>query len=98
MDPRTGWRVGGGVDWGTPYLGGSNDFYKYYGDVSKYTPLVADTRIANRVRYGKIETIGNSKVPLSELFWVGGINTVRGFVFGKVGRQRLAQSVLAGYY
>ena len=85
MDPRTGWRVGGGVDWGTPYLGGSNDFYKYYGDVMKYTPLVADTRIANRVRYGKIETIGNSKVPLSELFWVGGINTVRGFVFGKAG-------------
>ncbi|HSE58495.1 MAG TPA: outer membrane protein assembly factor BamA, partial [Nitrospiraceae bacterium] len=39
LDPRTGLRTAVGFDLGTPYLGGSNDFYKYYFDVIKYTPL-----------------------------------------------------------
>ena len=53
MDPRTGWRGTVGFDLGTPYLGGSNNFYKYYLDVVKYTPLPYDTRVAIRVRYGE---------------------------------------------
>ena len=85
LDPRTGWRLNGGFDWGTPALGGSNDFYKYYGDVQKYTPLPFDFRISNRVRYGILQPIGNSNTPLSEVFWVGGINTLRGFQFGRAG-------------
>jgi outer membrane protein insertion porin family len=85
LDPRTGWRVGGGFDLGTPVLGGTNDFYKFYFDVSKFTPLPFDTRVSFRGRYGVIEPAGGSPIPLSELFWVGGINTVRGFVFGRAG-------------
>ena len=85
LDPRTGWRLSGGFDWGTPYLGGSNDFYKYYADVQKYTPLPFDFRISNRVRYGILQPIGNSNTPLAEVFWVGGINTMRGFQFGRAG-------------
>jgi outer membrane protein insertion porin family len=85
LDPRTGWRLSGGFDWGTPYLGGSNDFYKYNVDVQKYTPLPFDFRISNRVRYGVLQPIGNSNTPLAEVFWVGGINTMRGFQFGRAG-------------
>jgi outer membrane protein insertion porin family len=89
VDPRTGWRTGVGVDFGTPYLGGTNDFVKYTFDVMKYTPLPYDTRIALRARYGVaqgLNTGGEHKpVPLTELYFVGGINTVRGFVFGKAG-------------
>ncbi len=85
LDPRTGWRVGGGVDYGTPYLGGTNNFYKYYLDVSKYTPLPFDTRFSVRARYGVVEGIDGKQIPLTERFFVGGINTMRGFVFGKAG-------------
>jgi outer membrane protein insertion porin family len=89
VDPRTGWRTGVGVDFGTPYLGGTNDFVKYTFDVMKYTPLPYDTRIAIRARYGVaqgLNTGGDHKpVPLTELYFVGGINTMRGFVFGKAG-------------
>jgi outer membrane protein insertion porin family len=89
MDPRTGWRTTVAVALGTPYLGGSNDFFKYTLDVMKYTPLPFDTRISVRARYGVVEglsTNGQQKpVPLTELYFVGGINTVRGFVFGKAG-------------
>jgi outer membrane protein insertion porin family len=89
MDPRTGWRTTVAVALGTPYLGGTNDFYKYTLDVMKYTPLPFDTRISVRARYGVVQglnTAGDHKpIPLTELYFVGGINTMRGFVFGKAG-------------
>jgi len=85
MDPRTGWRTTVGVDVGTPYLGGSNNFIKYYIDVIKYTPLPFDTRFAFRARYGAAEGLNDNPIPLTERFFVGGINTVRGFKFGRAG-------------
>jgi outer membrane protein insertion porin family len=85
LDPRSGWRVGGGFDVGTPYLGGTNDFVKYTVDVIKVTPLLFDTRVSIRGRFGGVETFGGSSVPLSERFYVGGINTLRGFAFGRAG-------------
>ncbi|HEX7094083.1 MAG TPA: BamA/TamA family outer membrane protein, partial [Nitrospiraceae bacterium] len=85
MDPRTGWRTSVAFSLGTPYLGGSNDFYKYTLDVNKYTPLPFDTRLSIRARYGVAEGLNEKPVPLTELYFVGGINTMRGFVFGKAG-------------
>ena len=85
LDPRTGWRTSVGFDLGTPYLGGSNNFYKYYLDVIKYTPLPLDTRFSVHARYGVAQPIADKPVPLTELFFVGGINTMRGFVFGRAG-------------
>jgi outer membrane protein insertion porin family len=85
LDPRSGWRVGGGFDVGTPYLGGTNNFIKYTADVIKVTSLPFDTRVSIRGRFGGIETFGGSQVPLSERFYVGGINTLRGFAFGRAG-------------
>ncbi len=85
LDPRTGWRTSVGFDLGTPYLGGTNNFYKYYLDVIKYTPLPYDTRFSFHARYGSAEGLNGKPVPLTELFFVGGINTMRGFVFGRAG-------------
>jgi outer membrane protein insertion porin family len=98
MDPRTGWRTSVALALGTPYLGGTNDFYKYTFDVQKYTPLPFDTRLSVRARYGVVEglnTKGEHKpVPLTELYFVGGINTMRGFVFGKAGPVTSNQTLL----
>ena len=89
MDPRTGWRTTVSLGLGTSYLGGSNDFFKYTFDVQKYTPLPFDTRFSVRARYGAVESLNTGEkhepVPLTELYFVGGINTMRGFVFGKAG-------------
>ena len=85
IDPRNGWRIGGGVDVGTSYLGGSNNFIKYYVDVNKVTPLPFDLRLSLRARAGAISKLGDTRIPLSERFFVGGINTVRGFSFGRAG-------------
>jgi len=85
LDPRSGWRMQLGVDYGTPAMGGTNHFYKLFVDVIKYTPLVYDTRFSIRARYGQTEGIGGRPIPLTERFFVGGINTMRGFVFGRAG-------------
>jgi outer membrane protein insertion porin family len=89
QDPRTGWRTSVAIALGTQYLGGTNDFVKYTFDVNKYTPLPGDTRLSVRARYGVAQGLspgGQEKpVPLTELYFVGGINTMRGFVFGKAG-------------
>jgi len=89
MDPRTGWRTSVAFSLGTSYLGGSNDFFKYTFDVNKYTPLPYDTRLSVRARYGVVQGLNSDgqtqPVPLTELYFVGGINTMRGFVFGKAG-------------
>lgn len=85
LDPRSGWRIGGGFDIGTPYMGGSNDFIKYYVDVIKVTPLPLDMRISLRARFGEVIALNGTQIPLNERFFVGGINTMRGFAFGRAG-------------
>ncbi len=94
MDPRTGWRAVAGFDLGTPYLGGSNNFYKYYLDVIKYVPLPSDTRISVRARYGAAVGIEGNHTPLTERYFVGGINTIRGFKFGRAGPVTTSNSLL----
>jgi len=85
MDPRTGWRAAIGFDVGTPYLGGTNNFYKYYLDVIQYVPLPFDTRFSFRARYGAAVGLNGEPLPLTERYFVGGINTIRGFKFGRAG-------------
>ncbi|MBK5282835.1 MAG: outer membrane protein assembly factor BamA [Nitrospiraceae bacterium] len=94
MDPRTGWRAVAGFDLGTPYLGGSNNFYKYYLDVIKYVPLPFDTRVSVRARYGAAVGIEGNLIPLTERYFVGGINTIRGFKFGRAGPVTTSNSLL----
>ncbi|MSR24742.1 MAG: outer membrane protein assembly factor BamA [Nitrospiraceae bacterium] len=85
MDPRNGTRSAINLDYGSKYLGGSNNFYKFQIDAVKYTPLFWDTRHAIRARFGVTEGLDGAPIPLTELFYVGGINTMRGFVFGRAG-------------
>jgi len=98
MDPRTGWRTTVSLGLGTSYLGGTNDFFKYTFDVQKYTPLPFDTRLSVRARYGVAEGLNvngqRDPVPLTELYFVGGINTMRGFVFGKAGPVTSTNTIL----
>lgn len=94
LDPRTGWRNSVGFDLGTPYLGGSNSFYKYYLDVIKYTPLPFDTRFSIHARYGAAVGMEGKAIPLTERYFVGGINTMRGFVFGQAGPVTTGRTLL----
>jgi outer membrane protein insertion porin family len=85
IDPRSGTRSAVNLDYGSKYLGGKNNFYKFQVDAIKYTPLFWDTRHSIRGRFGIAEGLEGKPIPLTELFYVGGINTMRGFVFGRAG-------------
>ena len=86
QDPRTGSRTGLRLGFGTEALGGTNNFYRFALDGLKYIPLpVWDLRMAFRSRFGMAEGYSGDSVPLTELFFVGGINTMRGFQYGRAG-------------
>jgi outer membrane protein insertion porin family len=86
LDPRTGSRVGLRMSLGTDALGGTNNFISFSLDALRYVPLpIWDLRYALRGRIGIGEGYKGSPLPVSEFFFVGGINTVRGFQFGRAG-------------
>jgi outer membrane protein insertion porin family len=86
LDPRRGARVGVRTSFGTDVLGGSNNFYSVSFDALRYTPLPFwDFRHAIRGRIGYGTGFNGEDFPISEFFYVGGINTVRGFKFGRAG-------------
>jgi outer membrane protein insertion porin family len=75
-------------------MGGTNNFYKYYVDVVKYFPLPFDTRFSFRARYGAAVGLDGEPIPLTERYFVGGINTIRGFSFGRAGPVTNTNSLL----
>jgi outer membrane protein insertion porin family len=85
MDPRSGMRNAVNFDLGTPYLGGTNNFAKFTLDTIKYWPLPFDLRHSLRGRIGTANGLGGKPIPLTERYFVGGISTMRGFVFGRAG-------------
>ncbi|HTP42897.1 MAG TPA: BamA/TamA family outer membrane protein, partial [Nitrospiria bacterium] len=67
-------------------LGGDYDFYKVVTDSSFYMPLWWETVFSIHGRFGFAHpTTVNSTLPVSERFFVGGIDTVRGFDYGYAG-------------
>lgn len=96
LDPRTGTRSAVNLDYGSKYLGGKNNFYKFQIDAIKYTPLFWDTRHSIRGRFGIVEGLEDRPIPLTELFYVGGINTMRGFVFGRAGPVTPSGTLIGG--
>jgi outer membrane protein insertion porin family len=67
-------------------LGGDYDFYKVVTDSSFYMPLWWETVFSIHGRFGYAHpTTVNSTLPVSERFFVGGIDTVRGFDYGYAG-------------
>jgi outer membrane protein insertion porin family len=86
LDPRRGTRIGVRASFGTDLLGGSNNFYSVSFDAMKFTPLPFwDFRHSIRGRIGYGDGFNGEDFPIPEFFYVGGINTVRGFKFGRAG-------------
>jgi len=86
LDPRRGSRVWVRTSLGTDLLGGSNNFYSVSFDALRYTPLPFwDFRHSIRGRIGYGAGFNGEEFPIPEFFYVGGIQTVRGFKFGRAG-------------
>jgi outer membrane protein insertion porin family len=66
-------------------LGADNYFVKVAGETSWFFPLPLNTTLNLRAKAGAIEPYGGRNLPVYEKFFVGGINTVRGFEYGMAG-------------
>ena len=66
-------------------LGGTNYFIKATARTSWFFPLPLNTTLNLRAQAGMISPYGGRQLPVYEKFYVGGINTVRGFEYGKAG-------------
>ncbi|MEW5774015.1 MAG: outer membrane protein assembly factor BamA [Thermodesulfobacteriota bacterium] len=66
-------------------LMGDDEFIKYIGDTSQYYPLWWDHVFHWHLRLGYVmPNMGGDEVPVFERFYLGGINTVRGYASGYI--------------
>lgn len=96
FDPREGSRNSISLQYAGTFLGGDNDYYRMIGDSSRFFPLMWDHVLSVHGRFGYANGIGEKDLPVGERFYVGGINTVRGFKFGKAGPVTPAGEVIGG--
>ncbi|MFQ5730015.1 MAG: outer membrane protein assembly factor BamA, partial [Waddliaceae bacterium] len=85
FDPKAGSRNAISYEYAGTFLGGDNAYYKIVADSSRFFPLWWDHVFSAHGRFGFAEGIDGKNLPVGERFFVGGINTVRGFKFGKAG-------------
>ena len=76
------------LDFNTTKLGSSVDFAKLTLQSAYYKRIFHDIIWANSIRIGLAEPFAGSRVPLSEKFFTGGGNTLRGFPLDSAGPQR----------
>lgn len=96
FDPREGGRNSVSFEYAGTVLGGDNDYYKITVDSSRFFPLWREHIFSLHGRFGFAEGIGEKALPVGERFYVGGINTVRGFEFGEAGPLSTGSITLRG--
>jgi outer membrane protein assembly factor BamA len=84
------------LDFNTTKLGSSVDFVKLTAQAAYYKQVFHNIIWANSVRIGLAQPFGGSRVPLSEEFFTGGGNTLRGFPLDGAGPQRQIPACSAG--
>jgi outer membrane protein insertion porin family len=76
------------MDFNNTKLGSSVDFAKLIGQAAWYKQAFHNIVWAESLRIGLAQPYSNSRVPLSEEFFTGGGNTLRGFPLDGAGPQR----------
>ena len=77
-------------------LGGSNRFFKVVGSTTWHFALPGRLTGFVRGRFGIGEGYGGENLPAAERFFLGGVNTVRGYEFRDIGPQDLEGNPLGG--
>jgi outer membrane protein insertion porin family len=72
-------------------LGSSSNFVRFIGQTSFYRPVTHWLTWANNFRFGVVPTFAGSYLPLSERFFSGGPDSLRGFPINGAGPQRPVQ-------
>jgi outer membrane protein insertion porin family len=84
------------LDFSSSKLGSSVDFAKMTGQAAYYKQAFHKIVWANSLRIGLAQPFANSRVPLSEQFFSGGGDSLRGFPLDGAGPQRQVQVCSSG--
>jgi outer membrane protein assembly complex protein YaeT len=98
LDPRRGSFISNTLEYAPSWLGSDYGYIRYFGQYSHYFPLIKpradpfglETRrsplvFASQVRLGLLKPLTNEDVVLTERFFAGGGNSIRGFPQNSVG-------------
>jgi outer membrane protein insertion porin family len=88
LDEHRGWMQSIELDENSTKLGSSVNFAKLTSQVAYYKQAFHNIVWANSIRIGLAQPYANSRVPLSEEFFTGGGNSLRGFPLDGAGPQR----------
>jgi len=88
LDAHSGWLQSIELDENSTKLGSSVNFGKLTSQVAYYKQAFHNIVWANSLRIGLAQPYSNSRVPLSEEFFTGGGNSLRGFPLDGAGPQR----------
>jgi outer membrane protein assembly factor BamA len=91
LDEHRGWLETLELDENSTKLGSSVNFAKLTSQVAYYKQAFHNIVWANSIRIGLAQPYSNSRVPLSETFFTGGGNSLRGFPLDGAGPQRTIQ-------
>jgi outer membrane protein insertion porin family len=96
ITPTNGWYGALSFETAPPFLApkslfGSevNLFNRYTVDLRGYHPVYGPIIGRARLSLGWLQSLTNQGVPISELYFLGGVNTVRGYRFGTIAPQDL---------
>jgi outer membrane protein assembly factor BamA len=80
------------VDFGVSprFMGSTDNFERFYGQAAIYRQIRPWVVWANSVRLGLVDSFAGSHVPISEKFFSGGADSLRGFPLNGAGPQILA--------
>lgn len=84
------------LDFDTSKLGSSVDFMRMTAQAAIYKQKFHNIVWANSIRIGLAQALRNSRVPLSEEFFTGGGNSLRGFPLDGAGPQRNVEVCSSG--
>lgn len=79
INPTKGMTHQFSVEYGGGILGGDDDFIKYIADGNHYFPIFLETVIHLHAQAGYIMENGGDQIPPFERFYLGGMNSVRGY-------------------
>ncbi len=77
-------------------LGGTNYFIKYEGDAIKYFRLPLDMTFSIRGSAGYIDSYAGKTTPIGERYFLGGLDTIRGFAIRTISPRDPATGDLIG--
>lgn len=85
------------VEYSGDKLGGSNNYVRYSADQRIFFKLPKNFVLKGRGRFGYINSLDTNPVPLFDRFFLGGINTLRGYDLNTIGPQiQVPSSAVAG--